>query len=68
MRGPKKERWMRLCQQIAEEQDPVRFSELVKELLAELDAKDKRLKTGTAETRLKAGTKAILLPRSTQRK
>lgn len=44
MRGPQKERWMRLCEQIAEERDPVRFSKLARALLAELEAKDKRLK------------------------
>jgi hypothetical protein len=44
MRGPQKEHWMHLCELIAEEQDPKRFSELTKQLLAELDAKDKRLK------------------------
>ncbi len=45
MRGPKKEHWMHLCELIAEEQDPARFSELTKQLLAELEAKDRRLKS-----------------------
>lgn len=49
MRGPKKEQWMRLCELIAEEQDPVRFSELTKQLLAELEVKDNRLKSVTKE-------------------
>lgn len=45
MFGQNRERWRKLCEQIAEEEDPARFSELVKELLAELEAKDKRLKS-----------------------
>ena len=49
MRGPQKERWMQLCELIAEEEDPVRFSELTKQLLAELEAKDRRLKKVTKE-------------------
>ena len=49
VRGPKKEHWMHLCELIAEEQDPVRFSELTKQLLAELEAKERRLKTVTNE-------------------
>lgn len=36
---------MHLCELIAEEQDPARFSELTKQLLAELEAKDRRLKS-----------------------
>ena len=45
MFGQNRERWRKLCEQLAEEQDPARFSKLVKELLAELEAKDKRLKS-----------------------
>lgn len=44
MRGPQKENWMRLCALIAEERDPDRFSELTKQLLAELEEKDRQLK------------------------
>lgn len=40
---------MQLCELIAEEQDPVRFSELTKQLVAELEAKDRRLKKATKE-------------------
>jgi len=49
MRGPQKENWIRLCELIAEEQDPARFSELTKELLVELEAKDRRLKKARRE-------------------
>ena len=49
MRGLQKEHWLHLCEQIAEEQDPVRFSELTKQLLAELEAKDKQLKSTSSK-------------------
>ncbi len=49
MRGSKKEHWLHLCELVAEEQDPARFSELTKQLLAELEAKDRRLKSGDEE-------------------
>ena len=49
MQGPHKEHWMHLCELIAEEKDPVRFAELTKQLLAELEAKDRRLKKVTKE-------------------
>ncbi len=49
MRGSEKEHWMHLCELIAEEQDPARFFELTKQLLAELEAKDRRLKSLTKE-------------------
>jgi hypothetical protein len=57
MHGPKKEQWMHLCELIAEEQDPVRFSELTKQLLAELEAKDNRLKVVTKEKTAQNPTK-----------
>ncbi len=47
MQGQAKEQWRLLCEQIANEQNPERFSELVAELLAELEKKDKRLKEST---------------------
>jgi len=50
MRGAQKEHWMRLCELIAEEQDPVRFSELTAQLLAELEAKDRRLNAGAGKS------------------
>ena len=46
MFGQQRERWRILCERIADEEDPDRFSKLVQELLAELEAKDKRLKSG----------------------
>ena len=47
MHGPQKEHWMHLCELIAEEQDPARFAELTKQLLAELEAKERQLKKVT---------------------
>jgi len=39
------ERWQILCERIAEEQDPQRFTRLVEELLEELRKKEERLKS-----------------------
>jgi len=39
-----KEQWQRLCEQIAIEQDPTRFSTLVEKLNKLLEEKDRRLK------------------------
>lgn len=49
MEGPFKERWKNLSKAVAEEKDPVRFAELVQELLKELEAKEKRLKSPVIE-------------------
>ncbi len=49
MEGPYKERWQNLSKAVAEEKDPVRFAELVQELLKELEAKEKRLKSPSLE-------------------
>ena len=49
MEGPYKERWQNLSKAVAEEKDPVRFAELVQELLKELEAKEKRLKGSAVE-------------------
>ena len=38
-----KEKWQRLCEQIAVEQDPARFSTLVDELNRLLEEKERRL-------------------------
>ena len=38
-----KEKWQRLCEQIAMEQDPTRFMALVDELNKMLEAKEQRL-------------------------
>jgi hypothetical protein len=43
MRGEVKERWMILCEQAAEEQDPAKLLELVKEINDLLEAKERRL-------------------------
>ena len=51
MEGPYKERWQNLCNLVAQEKDPVRFEELIQELLKELDAKEKRLKSPATEQR-----------------
>jgi hypothetical protein len=43
VQGEKKERWMELAEQVANEQDPQKFDELVKELNRLLIEKDNRL-------------------------
>jgi hypothetical protein len=43
MQGGKKERWMELAEQVANEQDPQKFNELVQELNRLLAEKDNRL-------------------------
>ena len=43
MIGENEERWRRLCEQAAKEQDPKKLVELVKEINELLDAKQKRL-------------------------
>jgi len=50
MEGPQLERWRELCAQIAEEKHPDRFSELVSQLLQELEKKKQRLTGGTGQT------------------
>ncbi len=44
MMGKDKERWIKLCELAANEQDPKRMLELVAEIIKLLDAKEKRLK------------------------
>jgi hypothetical protein len=39
----KKERWLELCKQAADEQDPERLMALVKEIIELLEAKERRL-------------------------
>jgi hypothetical protein len=53
-----KERWMELCALAAEEQDPKKLMELVAEITAILDAKEKRLKV----SRLPPGPLAPPIP------
>ncbi len=43
MQGEKKERWMQLCAQAAIEQDPQKLIELVQEINALLEEKERRL-------------------------
>jgi hypothetical protein len=43
MQGEKKERWMELAEQVANEQDPQKFDDLVAELNRLLAEKDNRL-------------------------
>jgi hypothetical protein len=43
MRGEKRERWMDICSQVANEQDPDKVLELVKKLNEMLEEKEKRL-------------------------
>jgi hypothetical protein len=52
MQGPVKERWQVLCEQAANEQDPQKLMELVREINHLLDEKQKRLnsnRNGTTE-------------------
>jgi hypothetical protein len=39
-----RERWMQLCEQAANEQDPEKLMELIREINRLLDAKEQRLK------------------------
>jgi hypothetical protein len=43
VKGETKERWMLLCEQAANEQDPQKLIELVREINDLLEAKEKRL-------------------------
>lgn len=44
MQGEKKERWISLCEQAAQEQDPEKLVLLVQEITRLLDEKQERLK------------------------
>ena len=44
MRGEKKEHWLGLCEQAAQEQDPDKLMDLVKEITRLLDEKQERLR------------------------
>ncbi len=44
MKGEKREHWMRLCEQAANEQDPEKLLELVREINRLLEEKEQRLK------------------------
>ena len=47
MQGETGERWKKLCEQAASEQDPARLLELIQEIDRLLGEKDKRLKGQT---------------------
>jgi hypothetical protein len=44
MKGERREQWMRLCEQAANEQDPQKLIELVREINRLLEEKEQRLK------------------------
>ncbi len=44
MQGTAKERWMRLCEQAAIEQDTEKLMALINEIIQMLEAKEERLK------------------------
>ncbi len=44
MKGEKREQWMRLCEQAANEQDPQKLLELVREINRLLEEKEQRLR------------------------
>jgi hypothetical protein len=48
MKGERGERWRDLCSQAAEEQDPDRLMELVREINQLLEEKEQRLKRETS--------------------
>jgi hypothetical protein len=50
MDGELKERWQKLCALVADEKNPVRFSQLVEELLDELRRKEQRLKDSSSRS------------------
>jgi hypothetical protein len=50
MKGEVKERWMTLCDQAAEEQDPERFQELIEEITKLLSDKRARIEAERPST------------------
>jgi hypothetical protein len=44
MKGEKREQWMRLCEEAANEQDPQKLLDLVREINRLLEEKEHRLK------------------------
>ena len=50
MKGELRERWQKLCEQAAEEQDPQRLMELIEEINQLLETKEERLLRETAGT------------------
>jgi hypothetical protein len=55
MQGKTKERWMSLCEQAAQEQDPDKLMELLQEITMLLDQKQERLKSASQGSREPAG-------------
>lgn len=49
MQGKTKERWMILCEQAAQEQDPEKLMDLVQEITRLLDEKQQRLEHNRKE-------------------
>lgn len=50
MKGEVKERWIRLCDEAAEEQDPERFRELIEEITKLLSNKRARIEANSSLT------------------
>ncbi|MGH9514313.1 MAG: hypothetical protein ACRD3P_01375 [Terriglobales bacterium] len=50
MKGQRKEQWMHLCEQAANEQDPDKLMDLVKEINRLLEEKERRLKNSAPES------------------
>jgi hypothetical protein len=50
MKGEKKEQWMRLCEQAANEQNPDKLIQLVHEINRLLEEKENRLKRESTST------------------
>ena len=48
MQGETRERWCKLCELAAVEQDPVKLMELIREITALLEAKEQRLQSRTS--------------------
>jgi hypothetical protein len=46
-----RDRWMRLCEQAANEQDPEKFMELITEINRLLEAKERRVKSNLLDPR-----------------
>ena len=49
MKGEKKEKWMQLCEHAANEQDPDKLMELVREINRLLEEKERRLKQNSKQ-------------------
>jgi hypothetical protein len=50
LKGERKEYWMQLCEQAANEQDPQKLMDLVKEINRLLDEKERRLHRESAKS------------------